>query len=476
MCQNYEKRVKDFILEMSNPSTKIEIKDVTERVDNPKVDLIKTKEIQKPFIFKGYTCELDRIKDTVRNNQYLYNLPDYDKIIKKKNINSHSNCNTNRSVTKLKLDLSKININTLLNEDETIKKSRGLSVARDKQYQYMLKNDLILQPQMRFKPRTDLERVYDALNGYRYGENEKQIIERQLRSINLLNYKTPYELYKNKADHKRNKNNKNFNLLSKTGNSIDFSEKKDRKNENDTKTSHQKLYFTPLKTTTTENIKPWEKRFDLNHEAQKLLKPYHYKLHFQAAKEIASNTRNNISFHMNKKTNGTESSCFLLPNINPGNYFDKKTSPRNSKEFKEKEINFNDENETENCENVYKNNENPLNIKEKLKPTKEAMKILKNMAFEEKNENNNEPNKEIEYIKVSVEQKNEDDDVVVGNEIINKKKNFDLLTNKVLENCNVWNKKSMFNDTTLKKGTGKTMITQGMTVNEFEKKYGLEEN
>ena len=47
MCQNYEKRVKDFILEMSNPSTKIEIKDVTERVDNPKVDLIETKRDRK---------------------------------------------------------------------------------------------------------------------------------------------------------------------------------------------------------------------------------------------------------------------------------------------------------------------------------------------------------------------------------------------------------------------------------------------
>ena len=84
MCHNYEKRVKDFILDMNNPSTKISIKDVTERVENPRVDLLETKKIQKPFIFKGYTCELDRIKDTVKNNQYLYNLPDYDKIIKKK--------------------------------------------------------------------------------------------------------------------------------------------------------------------------------------------------------------------------------------------------------------------------------------------------------------------------------------------------------------------------------------------------------
>ena len=41
--------------------------------------------------------------------------------------------------------------------------------------------------------------------------------------------------------------------------------------------------------------------------------------------------------------------------------------------------------------------------------------------------------------------------------------------------CNVYSNKSKFNNTVHKSKGGKTMITQGMTVGEFEKKYGLKE-
>ena len=78
MYKNYEKRVKNFIIEMNEPDTKIEIKDYEERINNPKTDMSKEKEIQKPFIFKGYTTEEDRIKDSIKRNRYLFNLPDYE--------------------------------------------------------------------------------------------------------------------------------------------------------------------------------------------------------------------------------------------------------------------------------------------------------------------------------------------------------------------------------------------------------------
>ena len=45
---------------------------------------------------------------------------------------------------------------------------------------------LINQPTMRYKPRTDLERVYDVLNAYHCDEKPKEVIERQLKSINLV--------------------------------------------------------------------------------------------------------------------------------------------------------------------------------------------------------------------------------------------------------------------------------------------------
>ena len=78
MYKNYEKRVKNFIIEMNDPETKIEIKDYEERINNPKTDMSKEREIQKPIIFKGYTTEEDRIKDSIKRNRYLFNLPDYE--------------------------------------------------------------------------------------------------------------------------------------------------------------------------------------------------------------------------------------------------------------------------------------------------------------------------------------------------------------------------------------------------------------
>ena len=66
---------------MNNPETKIEVKEYEERINNTKTEMCQETEIQKPFIFKGYTTEEDWIKDAVKRNRYLFNLPDYDEIL-----------------------------------------------------------------------------------------------------------------------------------------------------------------------------------------------------------------------------------------------------------------------------------------------------------------------------------------------------------------------------------------------------------
>ena len=83
MCKNYEKRVKDFITEMTNPLSQIVINDITEKANNCRQELLNEGKMQKPFIFKGYTSEQDRINDTVNYHKYLFNLPDYPEIKKK---------------------------------------------------------------------------------------------------------------------------------------------------------------------------------------------------------------------------------------------------------------------------------------------------------------------------------------------------------------------------------------------------------
>ncbi len=62
MYKNYEKRVKEFISEMANPSSQIVITDITEKVNNCRQELMNESKLQKPFIFKGYISEQDRIK------------------------------------------------------------------------------------------------------------------------------------------------------------------------------------------------------------------------------------------------------------------------------------------------------------------------------------------------------------------------------------------------------------------------------
>ena len=109
MYKNYENRVKDFILDMNNPQTKIEIKEYEERINNPKTEMSEEKEIQKPFIFKGYTTEEDRIKDSVKRNRYLFNLPDYDEILTQNN--------TFHGVDKKKINLTSYEQNKNINND-----------------------------------------------------------------------------------------------------------------------------------------------------------------------------------------------------------------------------------------------------------------------------------------------------------------------------------------------------------------------
>ena len=41
--------------------------------------------------------------------------------------------------------------------------------------------------------------------------------------------------------------------------------------------------------------------------------------------------------------------------------------------------------------------------------------------------------------------------------------------------CNVYKKKSKYNNTKLVKGNGKYMVTKGLSLNQFEKKYNLSE-
>jgi hypothetical protein len=64
------------------------------------------------------------------------------------------------------------------------------------------------------------------------------------------------------------------------------------------------------------------------------------------------------------------------------------------------------------------------------------------------------------------------DKIMIDNEVISINK-IDTITKKMLIKCGFLRQKSASNNTSLKKGNGKLMVTSGLTVKEFTKKYNV---
>jgi len=497
MYKNYEKRVKDFITEMTNPLSQIVINDITEKVNNCRQELMNESKMQKPFIFKGYLTEQDRINDTVKNNRLLYNLPDYPEVKKNKStskdkensakelpkINFHIYENE-KSKTISNSPIKEINSNLSLDSSNNKDKKdpmkysykRRMSTTEKNQIKALIKKDSILQPQMRFTARTDLERVYDVLNGDYIKHNEREIIERQLKHINLYNYKKPKELLKG------DKSDNSFN-----DEVIEEKIKGEKSPVKDTKKSKNikniygpsNLYYEIR----NNDRKSWARKDNLNIEARGLLSSYHFKTHFKATEEIAEYKSNN--------KNNLKESCFLLPHLLPKNY-EKNLSNNNSvnksvkirkafdyskledtrKLFKFDEDNQKDEIDEKKDEGSYNGVNNPILKDNKMNVDPHSLKVLSKLAFkpvlndnENLNSNENSDNNILNSIKDIDYNKNKNDDVNVSN--------LNQVAKKILNECNVYTKKSKFNNSSHKSKGGKTMITKGMTIEEFENKYNF---
>ena len=501
MYKNYEKRVKDFITEMANPSSQIVITDVTEKINNCRQELMNESKMQKPFIFKGYITEQDRINDTIRNNKLLFNLPDYpennskskskekDKSFNDKppKINFHIFENENEKNKTISSTPSKLP-NPNLSLDAT--KSRGrikynykkrMSITEKNQIKALIKKDSILQPQMRFTARTDLERVYDVLNGDYIKTNEREIIERQLKHIHLFNYKKPKELLKGDGYNDEDLEEKLKNEKSPN--------KEKKKNKNIRNIYGPSNVYYEAKNNAK---KAWARKDNLNLEARGLLSSYHIKTHFKATEEIAE--------YKSNSRNKSKDSCFLLPHLLPKNYRyqilntdgnisafssvnnsnSKSVNNRKMMDYSKLEdtrnlFNFDKDNEKDeinekNDESNYNHVNNPILMGNKLKVDPNSLKALSKLAFksvlhedDDSNENN-----EINIVNNAKEKdydknKNKNDDAT----------NLNHVAKKILSECNVYSQKSKFNNSSHKSKGGKTMITKGMTVEEFENKYKL---
>ena len=472
MYRNYEKRVKDFVIDMTNPESIIEHKDITEKVINTRAELINERfadnpEKNRPLVFRGYISEADRIKDVIKQNKYLYYLPDYEKIKQEKKRLKALSQDNNANKT-----IDQNNINRVLNSKYTINNDTdrfSINNPENINASKSSKKNTIFQPTMRYKPRTDLERVYDILNGYNYNQASRDIIERQLKSINLYDYKKNSI---NEGGKEESRILKRPRFLSK---SLQRKTKK-RKNVNSLyKMNH--VYYNPDKS----SYKPWQRREDLNTEAYGFLSSYHYKTHFKAAEEIAES-----DYKTNNKGNNNLNSVFLLPNLLPKYYKPRSIKTENNMEEREDPFKFGEDNSSsENSEEYedFDKNYNPIISKPKTVGDPKTMEILTKIAFRQKKgtgqmdfKNEQEEQKIVRKIKKTGNKNyTEDNNVIINNKLYYKNTQFDQISHKILEMCNIYSPKSKFNNTVHKSKGGKTMITKGMTVGEFEKKYNIQE-
>ena len=439
---------------MTIPEHKILINDVSES-NYPFRE--KSTKLQKPFVFKGYKNEIERIKNTIKKNGYSFNNPVSMDNIKLNNTD-------NKKEDKYDFDIPNPDSNTI---DVHRRMRRRSSLFNPEQLKDLAKKKVIIQPQMKFTARTDLERVYDAINKGTLKNKERNILKRQLKNIHLYNPQKPITLLNkmsisenqtledekiegdNLEDEKRGYKIKPNPFLDKNFNPEDINNKNIYGNGN--------LYYVPQK----EFSKPWKKKIDLNSEAEKILSEYHKKTHFKAVEEVAEKKINY------KKIKSTNNSIFHKKyptevNLN-GNM-----------------LNFNEDEDNIKYDN-YNLNKNPYDIKNNYSFDPESLNALSKIAFKDSIIKGDAPvpnntfhhikNNHFYHKKKLVDEHN----VLIDGQLLYNDSQFDVIANSVLKLCNVYKKKSKYNNTKLVKGNGKLMITKGLSLNQFEKKYNLSE-
>ena len=429
---------------MTLPEHKVIIKDFSEKkypFRNLEVN------VKKPFTFKGYKTEDERINENIKLNQFLYSMTE-------PNIPKNNSLNNNKKEKEDEYNFDIPNPNQI----------QKLSVIKEtEKIRDILKNNIVIQPEMRFKARTDLERIYDALKNKYYRENERQIIERQLKNLNLNSFQTTESIKKRMSvispikDDKENEEEDEQKYKIKPNPLYEEARKKELEiNSTDVIYGDGNLYYIPKK----QYLKPWQRNLDLNSEAEGILSEYHIKTHFKACAEVAEKKIDYKKLNKHKRSQTIDST--------PKNLFEIKT-----KDFKDKDNQIKYDNYDKN-ENPYSHKFNDNNI------DPESLKALSVLAFEKDSIIRGDEPVVGQYIPMGKKNKYyhkrklvDENSVLIDGKILFKDSQFDIIADKVLNICNVNKKKSKFNNTSLKKKDGKLMITRGLSVGEFEKKYKI---
>lgn len=418
MLENYNRRIKSYILQMATSEPKVVIKDYKNPVESSRMQYLdETSDLirgRKGFLLGGFKSEKQRIKESIKLNQMLYG-------------------------------------NNLSRIEETEEKKKRL-----------LERKNFSQPQMRYKPRTDLERIFELINSrnanVKYKTNQldfnqlKQQSESSSVDIHSYSKRKP-------AQHKEEDDSFIIPI---------------RKNINSSKISDSNVNSTYLSS-----------RFlNINKEAKRLINDSKYKTNFKAVISIANDIYNSHNNSTIKYTSKDNSSLYLPESYEYSEgdekndlYYDRFFSMRN----KERQSGL-----SRSFILPYTKNKNPnIVIVPESNEKKEQLNKLKSFAFNSDyfmnmganlyDKGNNNSNHGNNSTKNNFEDplKREDDKIVIGKETFNVNRDLDLLATKVLNKCNVRHQKNINANNSLKAGEGKLMITNGMSINDFLMKYNL---
>lgn len=338
------------------------------------------------------------------------------------------------------------------------------------------KNYFYLQPVMKFAPRTEFERIYDTLNSYNLGSVNKNLIQEQLKTLGFLTIQNNYSIGdQNEYSLIKERFKVSAQTLSYLMNEKSRLEKEPRTPE-----------ISDLINNITEIIKINK---SIMHEQEKSKMPslnnkHHRKLNIAQKKIINNYIAKNILSEYQKKTHFKALLNFTL-NLDEKNRNKKYRTPS----FNDRTNHFYKKNA---LNDIYNNNNNIQiydNNNEKVK------KIIKKTCFKPFHSKKEYPKEDMEYLKklcmtdnqnfkpknnMRKQMKDDEDEqaknllkpsntVVINGVVFNKNRDLDKISKAILKECN-YIKKYYDKESA---GDGKTMITRGLSVNEFTKKYRL---
>ena len=317
------------------------------------------------------------------------------------------------------------------------------------------KKDNYLQPTMKFRPRTDLERIFDTINLNYFGKISKNLVNEQLKSLGLL------KVYSNK----KNSNIQNeYSLLREklkvNPETLDYLIKEKQRLEQGPKTKeiHELINNMDNIIQINKEIKTDKinKEMMFGNSIENKEKKYKIK-----RKNLNNFLAKNILGEYQKKTH-FKALCTYSLDLEDNNYKDKKIVRYNS------------------LDNLdYFKNDNditPYQFKKKFKRDKlyspNKMNYLRHLFnSEEKKHEIQKPEKDRRIIEMEAEQNKllrRQNNVLINGKYYNKK-DLKGISDALLKKCNYVSKHFEPKNS----GNGKLMFTRGMTVNEFAKKYGL---